>query len=94
MYTPTGVPKYPFKNPRGIHTALSVLPQRKVDCAVRPYCVLITLVLLLLQGLGQQMLHKSDLPIFETGCVGHPFHPTPAPNKLSIILHKDIGQGV
>ena len=38
------------------------------------------------------MLHESSLPRLETGCVGHPFHPTPAPDNLSIVLNKDIGQ--
>ena len=31
--------------------------------------------------------------LFEIGCVGDSFHSDPAPNNLSIILHKDIGQG-
>ena len=39
------------------------------------------------------MLHQSYLPLLQTGCVGHPFPPTPVHNNLSIILHKDVGHG-
>ena len=39
------------------------------------------------------MLHQCDLSWLQTGCVGHPFQPTPVTNILCVILHKDIGKG-
>ena len=82
----------PLQEPKGIQTVVRVLPQRQVDRVVRPYRVLIIVLLLFLRGLAHQVLQESHPPIFETGFLGHPFHPTPVPNNLCIILNKDIGQ--
>ena len=57
---------------QGIQAGVRVLPQGEVDRAVRPYCVLVVVLLLVEEGLSQQVLDESLLPQVKLGCVGYP----------------------
>ena len=64
---------------QGIQAGVRVLPQGQVDRAVRPYCVLVVVLLLVEEGLSHQVLDESLLPQFKLGCVGYPHQPPPVP---------------
>ena len=72
----------PKKERQRIQAAVRVLPQGQVDRAVRPYCVLILVLLLVVEGLSHQMLDELLLPQVKLGCVGYPHRPPPNPPNL------------
>ena len=78
---------------QGIQAGVRVLPQGQVDRAVRPYCLLVAVLLLVEEGPSHQVLDESLLPHVKLGCVGYPHQPPPVPLSpvpLSIVLNQDV----
>ena len=69
----------PTQEPHRIQAVVRVLPQGQVDCAVRPYCVLSLVLLLVEEGLSRQVLDESLLPRVRVRCLGYPHQPPPSP---------------
>ena len=84
--------KSPFQNPRESRQLYVSCHNGRSSVRYDPTISLVSYFVLFVQGRAHQVLQESNLPIFETGCVGHPFHHSPVPNNVSIILNKDIGQ--
>ena len=63
----------PTQERQRIQAAVRVLQQGQGDGAVRPYCVLILVLLLVEVGLSHQVLDESQLPRVKLGYVGYPF---------------------
>ena len=57
----------PTQERERIQAAVRVLPQGQVDRAVRPYCVLILVLLLVVEGLSHQVSDESLLPQVKLG---------------------------
>ena len=69
--------KVPTQEPHRIQAAVRVLPQGQVDRAVRPYCVLKLVLLLVEEGLSHEVLDESLLPRVKLSCVDYPRQPPP-----------------
>ena len=52
----------PLQEPQGFQAAVRVLPQKLVDCAVRPYRVLIIVLLLFFAGVGPPGVARVSPP--------------------------------
>ena len=73
---------------QGIQAGVRVLPQGQVDRAVRPYCVLVVVLLLAEEGLSHQVLDGSLLPQVKLGCVGYPHQTPPNPPVPCPAVHR------
>ena len=82
----------PTAEPHRIQAAVPVVPQRQVDRAIRPYCVLKLVLSLVEEGLSRQVLDESLLPRVKVSCVGYPHQRPAIPHKLSIVLNQAVRQ--
>ena len=82
--------KVPTQEPHRIKAALRVQPRGQVDRAVRSYCVLKLVLLLVEEGLPRQVLAVSLLPRVKLSCVGYSHQPPPVHRILSIVLNQDV----
>ena len=82
--------KVPTQERHRIQAAIRFLPQGQVDRAVRPYCIVKLVLLVVEEGLSHQVLEESLLPKGKLGCVGYPHQPPPVPRILSIVFNHDV----
>ena len=76
---PNRVAEVPTQERKRIQVAVRVLPQGQVDRAVRPYCVRILVLLLVVEGLSHQVLDESLLPHVKAWMCGLPSPVPPGP---------------